>query len=122
MDIRNMFKVDCTLRFPEEIREETPEYRIVRNANGVLEKVLKEGECPSQPLEHELKTAADWDRCRERLVPDPDTYKVGRYGNYGYEYFSGSLAAVKQEAERLPGALDTFVMADLLSPFEAALA
>ncbi|HUT75493.1 MAG TPA: uroporphyrinogen decarboxylase family protein [Armatimonadota bacterium] len=64
---------DLSLRLPVEVIEDTDEYTIQRDANGVLRKDLKRdsGHTP-QWLEHTIRTRADWERLRPRLVWSDD--------------------------------------------------
>ena len=57
--------------FEEEVLEETDEYRVLREADGVLKKDWKHRSCIPQFLDHTLKTAADWPEFKKRLQPDP---------------------------------------------------
>jgi hypothetical protein len=57
--------------FEEETLEETDEYRVFRDAAGVVQKDWKHKSCIPQFLAFTLKTAADWDEYKRRLQPDP---------------------------------------------------
>jgi uroporphyrinogen decarboxylase len=57
--------------FAEEVREQTPEYRVVRGADGVIRKEWKTRSGIPHYLGYSLRTAADWERYKGRLQPDP---------------------------------------------------
>ncbi len=57
--------------FEEEVLEETAEYRIFRDAAGVVQKDWKHRSCIPHFIDFTLKTAAEWDRYKQRLQPDP---------------------------------------------------
>jgi len=63
--------------FPEEILEETEEYRVVRGEDGVVCKSWKKKSCIPHYIDFTLKTAADWPRFKERLQPDPGRIPAG---------------------------------------------
>lgn len=71
--------IQCTLganlgllpEFEEKVIEETREYRIFRNTGGVIQKASKTASTLPQFLDYTLKTAADWDKYKKRLQPDP---------------------------------------------------
>jgi len=68
-DFGGLNGVDLTLRFPVQVLEETEEYTIRRDENGVVRKDLKttEGHTPHW-MEFTLCHRADWERHRERLA------------------------------------------------------
>jgi len=57
--------------FPEEVLEETEEYRIFRGTDGVVCQDWKHRSCIPHYIDFTLKTAADWDEYKRRLQPDP---------------------------------------------------
>ncbi len=57
--------------FEEETLEETDEYRIFRQSDGVVCKDWKGKSCIPHFLDFTLKTAADWPEYKRRLQPDP---------------------------------------------------
>jgi uroporphyrinogen-III decarboxylase len=57
--------------FEEEVLEETPEYRIFRAGDGVVQQDWKQRSCIPHFIDFTLKTAADWPSYKERLQPDP---------------------------------------------------
>jgi uroporphyrinogen decarboxylase len=63
--------LDLLPAFEEESIEDTPEYRIFRQADGVICKDWKGKSCIPQYIEFTLKTAADWPEYKRRLQPDP---------------------------------------------------
>jgi uroporphyrinogen decarboxylase len=64
---------DLSFRFPGEVIEDCDEYIIQRDGNGVLRKDMKResGHTP-QWLDHRIKTRADWEENRGRLVWSDD--------------------------------------------------
>ena len=73
MDILNMGGIDMSLRLPVEVFEETDEYRLLRDANGVTRKDFKResGHTPHW-IDHVVRTRADWMKYRDRLEPTPE--------------------------------------------------
>ena len=57
--------------FEEEVLEETPEYRIFRQVDGVVCKDWKGKSCIPHFIDFTLKSAADWPDYKRRLQPDP---------------------------------------------------
>jgi hypothetical protein len=58
--------------FTEEVIEETNEYRVARNHEGVVQKYWRNASCIPQFLEHTLKDRASWEEhFKPRLQPDP---------------------------------------------------
>jgi len=57
--------------FEEETLEDTPEYRIFRASDGVVQQDWKNASCIPHYIDFTLKGAADWDEYKRRLQPDP---------------------------------------------------
>ena len=57
--------------FEEEIIEETDEYRIVRQSDGVVCKDWKGRSCIPHYIDFTLKDASGWPEYKKRLQPDP---------------------------------------------------
>ena len=57
--------------FEEEVLEDTPEYRIFRGADGVVQQDWKNRSCIPHFIDFTLKSARDWDDYKKRLQPDP---------------------------------------------------
>jgi uroporphyrinogen decarboxylase len=72
LDAFHNYGLDNSLRLPTAIIEETPEWVAERNADGVTHKRWKNSYAAPSEIDFTIKTRADWDRYRERLVPDPD--------------------------------------------------
>ena len=74
---------DLSFRFPTEVIEETEEYTIHRDANGVLRKDIKResGHTPHW-MDHTIKTRADWERYRERLAWSDDRLNPDLVASY----------------------------------------
>jgi uroporphyrinogen-III decarboxylase len=65
--------------FPVEIYEETDQYRVFRQSNGVVVRQFKERHgslVSTQFVDYPLKTRADWERIRDQYL---DPHNPGRY-------------------------------------------
>ncbi len=56
--------------FEQEIREETSEYRIYRDGEGVIKQEWKRKSCIPHFIDFTLKDASGWDEYKKRLQPD----------------------------------------------------
>jgi len=73
MDFSNFGGFNLTFRFPTEVLEETDEYEIVKDANGVTAKRLKKGSGHTPHwIDHVIKGRAEWEANVDWLVPSPD--------------------------------------------------
>jgi uroporphyrinogen decarboxylase len=63
---------DESLRLPDEVLEDDGRARIVRTSDGVTCKVLPGSNSTPHCLDWAIKTRADWDRVKDRLVPNLD--------------------------------------------------
>ena len=59
-------------RFEEEVLEETDEYRIFRDGEGVVQQDWKTRSCIPHYIDFTLKEAKDWDLYKARLQPCPE--------------------------------------------------
>ena len=57
--------------FREETLEETSEYRIFMDTDGVIQKELKKHRSVPRYIEYTLKTPEDWETYKKKLQPDP---------------------------------------------------
>ena len=60
--------------FPEieyELLEDTPEYKVYRNGEGVICKEWRGRSSIPHYMDYTFKTAKDWDNFKKRLQPDP---------------------------------------------------
>ena len=57
--------------FTEEVLEETEEYRIFRDSDGVIKQDWKHKSCIPHFIDFTFKEAKDWPAFKERLQPDP---------------------------------------------------
>jgi len=57
--------------FEEEVLEETDEYRIFRDSEGVVQQDWKNKSCIPHYIDFTFKTADDWPEYKKRLQPDP---------------------------------------------------
>ncbi|MHB9132262.1 MAG: uroporphyrinogen decarboxylase family protein [Armatimonadota bacterium] len=57
--------------FDEEVLEDTPEYRIFRQGDGVVCQDWKHKSCIPHYIDFTLKEAKDWPEYKRRLQPDP---------------------------------------------------
>ena len=64
--------LDLFPAFAEETIEDTPEYRIFRDASGVVQQDWKHKSCIPHYIDFTLKTSADWPEFKKRLQPHPD--------------------------------------------------
>ena len=73
LDIAGLPWPDLSFRFPVEVIEDTDEYTIQRDGNGILRKDFKResGHTPHW-LDHKLNDGKDWWAYKERLTPDAD--------------------------------------------------
>lgn len=62
---------DNSLRLPSERLEETTDWVLERDADGVVHKRWLNSYAPPSEVDFLIKTRADWERYRERLTPDP---------------------------------------------------
>lgn len=58
--------------FPEETLSETAEYRIYRDAEGVVCQAWKNQSCIPHYIDFTFKSAKDWPEYKKRLQPHPD--------------------------------------------------
>lgn len=58
--------------FPEEVVEETEEYKIIRQFDGVIAKEWKHRTSIPQFIDHTFKDGSDWPEFKKRLQPHPD--------------------------------------------------
>ena len=63
--------LDLFPKFEEETLEDTDEYRIFRDAYGVVQQDWKHRSCIPHYTDFTLKTAAEWPEYKKRLQPDP---------------------------------------------------
>ena len=57
--------------FQEETMEETADYRIFRDTDGVIQQAWKTKSCIPHYIDFTLKTSADWPEYKRRLQPNP---------------------------------------------------
>lgn len=96
-DFHSLPWMDLSLRLPGEVYEDTDDYILQKDANGVTRKDVKResGHTP-QWLSHTINTGKDWYAHKERLTPEdsrispsfPETYAAGRNKDK-FTYFSG---------------------------------
>ena len=95
---------DLSLRLPTEVMEDTDEYILHRDANGVTRKDFKGGDGHTpQWLGHTVKTARDWYEYKQRLV-----FEEARLSDQCRESYEAGRAREK------------FVFLQGLEPYEAA--
>ncbi len=63
--------LDLLPAFEEETLEDTPEYRVFRQRDGVVCKDWKGKSCIPHFIDFTLKSAADWPEYKRRLQPNP---------------------------------------------------
>ncbi|MBU0606638.1 MAG: uroporphyrinogen decarboxylase family protein [Armatimonadetes bacterium] len=69
------FGLDHSLRLPEEMLEQTAEWHLKRDADGVVSKHWTDNYGPPCEVDYLVKTRADWERVRDRLAYD--TARIG---------------------------------------------
>jgi hypothetical protein len=75
------FGLDHSLRLPEEMLEQTADWHLKRDADGVVFKHWTDNYGPPCEVDFLIKTRADWERVRDRLQPDPERLPPG-LGDY----------------------------------------
>jgi uroporphyrinogen decarboxylase len=65
-------RLDNSLRLPEETLEETADWVLKRDADGVVYKHWTHSYGPPAEVDVLIRSRADWERVRDRLRPDPD--------------------------------------------------
>lgn len=71
LDAFHNYSLDNSLRLPAEMLEETQDWRVERDANGVVRKSWRNSYHAPAAIDFLVKTRDDWERCRERLEFDP---------------------------------------------------
>lgn len=71
LDVMGMVAFDWSLRLPERTLEETADYRIQVDANGVTVKSWRQHYATPAELDFTITDRASWRAQRERLRPDP---------------------------------------------------
>ena len=91
-----MLQVDSSLfpPFEEETIEETDEYRIFRDGDGVVQQDWKHKSCIPHFIDFTLKEAKDWDEYKKRLQPDPKRIPEDLDGQIAQAEASGAAIAV----------------------------
>jgi len=72
LDVITLLPFDSSLRLPEQKIEETGEYEIVRDSNGVTLKRWKNRYATPLQLDFLIKTLDDWRRYKGRIQPSRD--------------------------------------------------
>lgn len=70
MDRISILSFDGSLGFKKEVIEESEEFEIAIDKNGVTNKTWKNNYAPPHQMEFKIKTEKDWLEVKERLVPD----------------------------------------------------
>jgi len=76
---------DCSLRLKEKVLEETAEWTVAVDANGVTVKKWKTNYATPLEMDFSVKTSADWERLKKKLDVDWQ-----RYGKETVETMRGS--------------------------------
>lgn len=77
LDAFSSFGLDHSLRLPPEVLEETEEWIVDRNEDGVVHKRWRNSYHTPAELDTLIKTRADWERYGERLAYDPARISEG---------------------------------------------
>ncbi len=128
------FGLDHSLRLPEELLEQTAEWHLKRDADGIVFKHWTDNYGPPCEVDFLVKTRADWERVRERLAYDPARISDGvrqaiRHANAAGQFCTISpgepvwwaLRVLGLENAMMTLALDPDFFADMMQA-QAALA
>jgi uroporphyrinogen decarboxylase len=128
------FGLDHSLRLPEETLEETADWVLKCDADGVTSKHWTQNYGPPCEVDFLIKTRADWERVRERLQPDPARISDGVRQAITQAHAAGQFCTISpgepvwwalrtlgMENAMLTLALDPDFLADMLEA-QAALA
>lgn len=126
--------LDHSLRLPEERLEETQDWYLQRDADGVVFKHWTDAYGPPCEVDFLVKTRADWERVRDRLAYDPARISDGvrqaiRHANEAGQFCTISpgepvwwaLRVLGLEQAMMTLALDPDFFADMMQA-QAALA
>lgn len=119
-DIRHQIRLDASFRLAESVEEDAAEYQLVRDSEGGLTKRWKYSGVP-HTFEFGMKDRTDWERLRDRLVPDITRASWGYYGDYAHEYVSGTFETVKAAYDACSTRQTTFVPVSIADPYECFL-
>ncbi len=122
MDIRVNIRTLPTFQLEEKVVEEDDEFQVVSDADGNVTKYWKGKSGVPLPLKNAIASRGDWDRLKDRLVPNEKRFAFGYYGNYMHEYVQGDIAEVKAAYDAYPHLADTFVIMEVADPYEFAMA
>jgi len=73
---------DDSLRLPSEVLEDDGVKRVGRDSNGVVYMSLVNSSSTSHPVEFLIKTREDWNRYKDRIVPDPSRISPATLDQY----------------------------------------
>ncbi|NUQ01096.1 MAG: hypothetical protein HUU35_14705 [Armatimonadetes bacterium] len=71
------YRFDNSLRLPVERLEETADWYLERDDDGVTYKHWTSSYGPPSEVDYLVKSRSDWERVKERLLPDPDRIGPG---------------------------------------------
>ncbi len=77
LDVFTQIGLDSSLRLPVERLQQTDEWYLERDADGVVHKHWTSSYGPPAEVDTLIRTRADWDQYRERLEPDPSRVTDG---------------------------------------------
>lgn len=122
MDIRMNIRTLPTFQLPEKVVEETDQFQVISDADGNVNRYWKGKSGVPLPLKNAIETREDWERLKERLVPNKDRFAFGYYGNYMHEYTQGPIEKVRAAYDACPTLDETFVIMEVADPYEFAMA
>jgi uroporphyrinogen decarboxylase len=82
LDVIGCVSFDCSLQFPERTLEETADYRIHVDADGVTTKTWLQHYAPPAQLEFTITGRPSWQTHRERLRPDLTRLTESTWSSY----------------------------------------
>ena len=122
MDIRRMVVCNGSLMLEDETLDENEDATVVRNADATVMKIWKDQHASPGPVEFGIRSRADWEKYRERLVPSDDRYRLGYYGDYQYEYDAMTPSRIAEQFAAQETLRETFVPVSISDPYEATMA
>jgi uroporphyrinogen decarboxylase len=122
MDIRVNIRTLPTFQLEEKVVEENHQFQVISDADGNVTKYWKDKSGVPLPLKNAITSREDWDRLKDRLVPNEKRFAFGYYGNYMHEYAHGDISEVKAAYDAYPHLADTFVIMEVADPYEFAMA
>ncbi|MDY6914219.1 MAG: uroporphyrinogen decarboxylase family protein [Planctomycetota bacterium] len=122
MDMGLMVNIDSSFGLPSRTVEETDEFILTRDNNGVLVKHWKDEHGIPAPIEFSIRSREDWNRLRERLAANEHRCTWGRYGDYFNSYEKVSCETLAQAVQTSREIARKFFLLHTPDPYEATMA